>query len=145
MKSIWYNTICWARVLELADRHVWGACVSDVRVQVPFRAPKTKRGYPIGYPLFVFWIGTWTLRGPEAKQNAPVARFAADGCADGYRTRSVGSSSSADYEVSRVPFRAPKEQRHQIGVAVLFCARSCLVWSQQRKWFRARYQSSRRR
>ena len=51
---MWYNIIRWARVLELADRHVWGACVSDVRVPVPFRAPKTKRGYPIGYPLFCF-------------------------------------------------------------------------------------------
>ena len=28
-----------AAVLELADRHVWGACVLDVRVQVPFAAP----------------------------------------------------------------------------------------------------------
>ena len=28
-----------ASVLELADRHVWGACVYDVRVQVPSLAP----------------------------------------------------------------------------------------------------------
>ena len=28
-----------ASVLELADRHVWGACVHDVRVQVPSLAP----------------------------------------------------------------------------------------------------------
>ena len=32
-------------MLELADRHVWGACVFDVRVQVPFAAPN----------LGIFW------------------------------------------------------------------------------------------
>ena len=30
----------YARVAELADAHVWGACGYTVRVQVPFLAPK---------------------------------------------------------------------------------------------------------
>ena len=35
-----YNTCCSARVAELADAHVWGACGFPVRVQVPSLAPK---------------------------------------------------------------------------------------------------------
>ena len=39
IKLILINQSC-ASMLELADRHVWGACVYDVWVQVPLLAPQ---------------------------------------------------------------------------------------------------------
>ena len=44
----------YARVLESADRHVWGACVNDVWVQVPSLAPEKKTPFVCGQKVFSF-------------------------------------------------------------------------------------------
>ena len=41
-KGSCYNSQVLAAVLEQADRHVWGACVIDVWVQVPSAAPEIR-------------------------------------------------------------------------------------------------------
>ena len=41
-RNMLYNYMAFAGVAESADAHVWGACIFDVRVQVPFPAPSKK-------------------------------------------------------------------------------------------------------
>ena len=58
-KSILYNRKAVAGVAESADAHVWGACIFDVRVQVPSPAPKSKSK---DLDFFFFCAGRWGRR-----------------------------------------------------------------------------------
>ena len=54
-RNMLYNYMAFAGVAESADAHVWGACIFDVRVQVPFPAPK--KSYHFDTTFFIQTAG----------------------------------------------------------------------------------------